>query len=84
MGDSIWKEAQIKPSTTSFLRISPRVELDGKTHLPVVDIFWNTETEQVDVSFEGSVSDAAKSFMLVLGETMMDHFIAIQKETDNG
>ena len=51
-------------SHMSLIRVSPTIESkSGEIQKPVVDLYWDNETKQIEVSYKGPVSDAAKLFM---------------------
>jgi len=73
------------PPNPSLIRVSPTIrnEVTGEEYRPVVDLFWNDDTKQVDVTYEGPVSDAAKVFVNQFGAHLSTYIINRMKEKES-
>ena len=67
------EEISVQLPHISFIRISPTIDLDGE-YKPVLDIYWNKETKQVDYRYEGPVSDALNILMNQFAERLFQYF----------
>lgn len=74
MGDFTYAVGSMTRNHVSFIRISPTILVDGE-HRPVVDIYWNFDTKQIDAKYEGPVSDAVKTLMDQFAEEFAQYII---------
>jgi len=58
-----FKITNYTPTRFSLLLIRPNIHDGDITHTPEIDIFWNFDTKQVDVKYDGPISDAVKTLM---------------------
>ncbi len=61
----------------SVLRVTPHINLDGTSHNPVVDIYWNQETKQLDAKYDGPVSGAVKTLMDQFAKSFTEYLIGM-------
>jgi hypothetical protein len=62
-------------SSPSVFRICPTIREaeTSEPFCPIVDIYWNQETKELDVKYDGPISGAVKTLMNQFAEMFTNH-----------